>query len=391
MTESYFEAQIQAFKEKFTYFQNYIDYHIFTLICIKYFYFSEQEFFIDEETLDRFLTDGANDGGIDAIFNDPTSDENDVIVVQSKYYDKSSLTKEGVFVESYKIQETLNDLKHNKIEGYNEKLITAYKNAINQMENNASIKVVFFSSYKPKNKRESNKLEKTLRDYFIKYNYDVEMNLCGDIEAQIELCDNGKMFVDFDKIKIDKAGNYLEYEDSVIVNISALSLQDLQNRRRNGLLGMNLRYYVKQKVVDSGIEQTIKKEPENFWYKNNGILIICDDYDIDGTELKLYNFSVINGGQTTNRIGKLDINKDFYLQCKVVKSKGDDNDSRNNFALEIAEASNSQKPIKKSDLKANTLEQLKLKENLSRYGVYYITKKGDKAPKQYTEIGRAHV
>ncbi len=193
------------------------------------------------------------------------------------------------------------------------------------------------------------------------------------------------MCVDYDKIVLDSKDNFLKYEDSVIVNIAAVSLQELYQRRRNGLLGMNLRYYVKQKAVDTGIEKTISKEPENFWYKNNGILIICDDYEIDGKEIKLWNFSIVNGGQTTNRIGKMDIEKDFFLQCKVVKSKGENQTKKDTFALEIAEATNSQKPIKKADLKANTIEQLHLKERLNACHVYYITKKGDRAPKQYSE------
>ena len=117
-----------------------------------------------------------------------------------------------------------------------------------------------------------------------------------------------------------------------------------------------------------------------FWYKNNGILIICDDYKIDGKELKLWKFSIVNGGQTTNRIGRADIDKDFYLQCKVVKSEGNTAEERDRFALDIAEATNAQKPIKKADLKANTPEQIRLKERLNRYQVYYITKKGDKTP-----------
>lgn len=263
------------------------------------------------------------------------------------------------------------------------KLVTAYRNATSQMEDNANIRIVFFTSYQPKNKRERNKLDKSMRDYFGKY--DLEMNFRSDIEAQIELCDNGKLCVDYDKITIDDKNNYLKYEDSIIVNISALSLQELQNRRRNGLLGMNLRYYVRQKAVDTGIEKTIHKEPENFGYKNNGILIICDDYEIDGKEIKLWNFSIVNGGQTTNRIGKLDIERDFYLQCKVVKSKGNTTQMKDKFALEIAEATNSQKPVKKADLKANTPEQIRLKERLNRCQVYYITKKGDKTPKQYSE------
>lgn len=383
MSQDFFEYHIETMKEKYPTFGKYQNYHIFTLLCIKYFFYSESGISFDQDVIEEFLTDGANDGGIDAIFNDPTSEGNDLIIVQSKFYENTALGTDNVAGELYKINETLKKLQSNKISEFNDKLVTAYRNATSQMEDNANIRIVFFTSYQPKNKRERNKLDKSMRDYFGKY--DLEMNFRSDIEAQIELCDNGKLCVDYDKIAIDDKNNYLKYEDSIIVNISALSLQELQNRRRNGLLGMNLRYYVRQKAVDTGIEKTINKEPENFWYKNNGILIICDDYEIDGKEIKLWNFSIVNGGQTTNRIGKLDIEKDFYLQCKVVKSKGNTTQMKDKFALEIAEATNSKKPVKKADLKANTPEQIRLKERLNRCQVYYITKKGDKTPKQYSE------
>ena len=383
MSQDFFEYHIETMKEKYPTFRKYQNYHIFTLLCIKYFFYSESGIAFDQDVIEEFLTDGANDGGIDAIFNDPTSEGNDLIIVQSKFYENTALGTDNVAGELYKINETLKKLQSNKISEFNDKLVTAYRNATSQMEDNANIRIVFFTSYQPKNKRERNKLDKSMRDYFGKY--DLEMNFRSDIEAQIELCDNGKLCVDYDKITIDDKNNYLKYEDSIIVNISALSLQELQNRRRNGLLGMNLRYYVRQKAVDTGIEKTIHKEPENFLYKNNGILIICDDYEIDGKEIKLWNFSIVNGGQTTNRIGKLDIERDFYLQCKVVKSKGNTTQMKDKFALEIAEATNSQKPVKKADLKANTPEQIRLKERLNRCQVYYITKKGDKTPKQYSE------
>lgn len=381
--QDFFSFHIQRMKEKYPLYKNYQNYHIFTLLCIKYFFFSENGMAFDYELANEYLTDGANDGGIDAIFNDPTSEGNDVVIVQSKFYENTNLSPDNVAGELYKINETLKNLQNNKVSEYNENVVTAYRNATSQTEDNGIIKIIFFTSYEPKNKRERNKLDKAMHSYFDKY--DLDMIYRSDIESQIELCDNGKLCVDFDKLKIDDKNNYLKYEDSIIVNISALSLQNLQNRRRNGLLGMNLRYYVRQKAVDTGIAKTIQKEPENFWYKNNGILIICDDYDLDGNELKLFNFSIINGGQTTNRIGKLDIEKDFYLQCKVVKSKGHTQQSKDKFTLDIAEATNAQKPIKKADLKANTPEQMRLKERLNQYHVYYITKKGDKAPKQYNE------
>jgi len=383
METNFFDYHIKTLEQKYPSFVGCQDYHLFTLLCIKYFYYSEAEIPFDQDLVLEVLTDGPNDGGIDAIFNDPTSENNDIIVVQSKYYNNSPLDTTSIAGELFKIEDTLTKLKNNKISDFNDKLVTAYRNATSQMEDNGEIKVVFFTSYMPKDKRERSKLEKSLHAFFVKH--ELELYFKNDIEAQIEMCDNGKATVDYDKIAIDKAYNYLSYEDSVIINISAISLQELYQRRRNGLLGMNLRYYVKQKTVDTGIEKTVKREPENFWYKNNGIVIVCDDFEIDGKEIKLWDFSIVNGGQTTNRIGKLDIEEDFYLQCKVVKSKGNDQREKDTFALEIAEATNSQKPIKKADLKANTYEQIKLKEALSHYGVYYITKKGDKAPRQNSE------
>lgn len=342
--QDYFKFHINNLKNNFSAFSELKDYHIFSLLCIKYFFFSDTGMPFDQDIVLEYLTDGPNDGGIDAIFNDSTSEGNDVIIVQSKYYEHSELSAQDIAGELYKINETIKLLQSNKVSEF---------------------------------------IEKNTKTYFTKY--DLELNFRTEVESQIELCNNGKLFVDRDKLVLDKENNYLQYEDSIIVNISAQSLQELQNRRRNGLLGMNLRYYVRQKAVDSGIERTISKEPQNFWYKNNGILIVCENYKLNGIEIELFDFSIINGGQTTNRIGKLDIDKDFYLQCKVVKAKGKSRNDKDIFINNIAESTNSQKPIKKADLKANTPDQLRLKERLHRKHVYYITKKGDKTPKQYTE------
>lgn len=379
---TFIKDHIEAFKRHYPVFANYQDYHVFTELCIKYFFFSDGNSF-DQDVAKNWLTDGANDGGIDAIINDPSSEGNDVIVIQSKYYENTVLDSDTVAAEFVKIKATLKDLRNNKVAEYNENVVTAYRNATSQMEDEGEIRVVLFTSYQPSGKREFNKLEKTMRTALTEYA--CEINCGADIESEIEICENGNLCVDFDKLKLDKKDNFLEYEDSVIVNISAQSLQDLYTRRRNGLLGRNLRYYVRQKAVDTGIAETIARTPEDFWYKNNGIVIVCDDFFIDGTEIKLTNFSIVNGGQTTNRISQVDILKDFYLQCKVVKTKGNKEEEKDLFILGIADATNSQKPIKTADLKANTPEQLRLRSRLNNKGVYYITKKGDKTPKQYSE------
>lgn len=351
----------------------------------KIFYFSDPGVAFDPELiLQEYITDGKDDGGIDAIFNDPTSENNDVIIVQSKFYENSPLSDEEITAELIKISSTLRDIDNCKLADYSADMVTAYRNARSSMSDDGDIKIIFFTSFSPRDKRSRNKIEKSVRSNF--KNYDLEFAFRQDIEDQVELIENGRKFVDYDRLFIDKPDNYLEYEDSIICNISASSLQDLSTRRRNGLLGMNLRYYVRKKDVDTGIEKSIKKDSGNFWYKNNGILIVCEDFDIDGKELKLWQFSIVNGGQTTNRIAHSDIDTDFFLQCKVVKTVGNNAEEKDDFILSIAEATNSQKKIDTADMKANTLEQLSLRERLASQHVYYVTKRGDKVPtKQFSE------
>ena len=69
----------------------------------------------------------------------------------------------------------------------------------------------------------------------------------------------------------------------------------------------------------------------------------------------------------------------------MIVYQGSNIQEKSKFVYDIAEASNAQKPIKKADLKANAPEQLLLKENLAKVGVYYITKRGEVVPKQYKD------
>ena len=121
MSQDFFEYHIETMKEKYPTFRKYQNYHIFTLLCIKYFFYSESGIAFDQDVIEEFLTDGANDGGIDAIFNDPTSEGNDLIIVQSKFYENTALGTDNVAGELYKINETLKKLQSNKISEFNDK------------------------------------------------------------------------------------------------------------------------------------------------------------------------------------------------------------------------------------------------------------------------------
>lgn len=379
MIDRYIAAHVREIQTKYTALSKMKDFEAFTLMCMKYFFFSGQDIPFDIDMALHAFTDGANDGGIDAIFNDPESENNDVIIVQCKYYDKTVFTRDVVAVAISKIETTLTDLENNRITGYNSQLVEAYRDAFSQKAPDGQVKIFFFTTYRPENKRKANAIESAAK----RSQYSIEIIYDQDIQDQIDIIDNGKTYVEHDSLQIDHEDNVLYYENSVIVNISAQSLSDLYSRRKNGLLGMNLRYYVREKKVDEGIQKTIDSEPENFWYKNNGIVIVCEDFKISGCLVYLDKFSIINGGQTTNRIGTLEIKQDFYLQCKIIKVPNIENDQQGRFIISIAEATNAQKPIRAADLKANKVEQINLKKAFWSYHVYYSIKKGEKIPREF--------
>lgn len=203
----------------------------------------------------------------------------------------------------------------------------------------------------------------------------------SEINSQIkELIERAKTVNEY-KIEIDYPHNVLQYEtdnvSGIMVNMSSESLVRMYDKFKDeGLFDLNIRKYIKNKTVDEGIKETLDKERDNFWFYNNGLTIACSEYVLDGNKVKLYDFSIVNGGQTTNRIGnyKGSNNGKFYLPCKIISIKNNDQ----KLYSKIAEATNSQKPINPRDLKSNSPEMKMLQRWLGKEGVYLEIKRGEK-------------
>lgn len=323
---------------------------LFTLQMVDYFYYNKN---IGEQDIRENFVDGSADGGIDYIFN-----KDDVMyLVQGK-------TSEGLSYEDirnifFKMNTTINNFEKMKYDSYSEKLKSTYLNAYDDLSENKNITLVLFTKTEFTENLKL-KIDELKKEDFL-CNYNVEIYDAKDIEFKVMTISSDKEFIKQDSIKLSGAKNVLKYgENGIIVNIKASSLKRLYAKHYNdGLFSYNLREHISQKNVDDGIENTIKREKDNFWFYNNGITIGCEDFDIDGYVLKLYNFSIINGAQTTTKIGEsklIDNEYDFDIVCKVVKANDGLNDE-SGFIMKISEASNSQKPIKARDLKANAREQ----------------------------------
>lgn len=358
--------------------------YLFTLEMVDLFYYKGNIGKIDIKT---GFTDGTGDGGIDFIY----TDDEVMYLIQGK--SSENLTIEDISNVFYKIKNTVENFENESYAQYSKKLKSIYKNVYDGLDNDKNIEFVLFTNTKLnesilkkidelKNKKEFSSFDITI--------YDKE-----DINRHEVISYSDRDLVEEDAIKIflnnGNKNDMLAYgENGIIVNVKATSIKSLYEKHsENGLFSYNLREHVADKSVDEGIEQTIKNDKDNFWFYNNGITIGCEDFRKDGDKIKLYNFSIINGAQTTTKLGKsklIDGKHDFSLVCKIVKSDLISEETKN-FISKISEASNSQKPIKLRDLKSNDLQQLKLERGAAsnKYPLAIEIKRGVKA-KNYNKV-----
>lgn len=204
-----------------------------------------------------------------------------------------------------------------------------------------------------------------------------------DIEEEISDIESPKEYVANATINlINDSICYFGEEKSFITLISAKSVKKLfLQYGTRGLFASNLRFYITSKKIDGKIISTIQNEPENFCYFNNGMIITCDDCKIVNGVAYLTNFSVVNGGQTTNIIGRTKFENDFGIPCKFIINKYSNKNKKVEFLSKVAEASNMQKPINAKDLIANKPEQRLLKIQFADAGMFLKVKRGEKIDK----------
>ena len=390
---------MHALKEKYFRLHNESDEHIFTVLCVRANMYKNPSLSFGDNEIDNFLVDSMKDGGVDALLADPNSETNNLMICQSKFY--QTITFDIVRDAVAKMILFYKQMERGEYEIANAKVQRTFLSLNAEIGEESKVCFVFYTSA-PKNGIREERIQKLLQEYGLDtIHFEIQLYFADDVLDEVKESESRRPTVENGKILIDRAKNVLEYEeDAIIVNVSAFSIKDLYAQHSTNLLSRNLRYFIKKKDIDLSIADTISSAPETFWFKNNGITIICDDFVLSGKEVKLCNFSIVNGGQTTTLLYKSkDINKehDFFLPCKIIRTIGENEDAKNRFSLEIAKATNSQKAIKQIDLKANAPEQVRFGNAMRNAGIFYQTKRGESIPKDYkidykntdlTEVGK---
>lgn len=171
----------------------------------------------------------------------------------------------------------------------------------------------------------------------------------------------------------------------------SVSAQDLVVwLRENGdkLFAENLRFGIEKSEVNDGIRTTATDDPQNFWYFNNGVTAICDEFAkqavggsaTDSGVFDVKKISVINGAQTVSSLLKAQNNgatlENVFVHLRLISLTG----TPENFAVDVTTANNTQNDLSPMDFVAADPNQDRIRREAAQSGLIYTYRRGDRDP-----------
>lgn len=345
------------------------DYHAFI------YWFIETTFDYHKEEILNSICDGTHDKGIDAVIIDPI--ELKVVIIQSKYEragDQVQINENEVKLLAsvrnfFDSREALNAgiVKGNQV---TKRLMNEAFEVIRRK--NYTLELIFISTHKM-----APHLDDLVYDSlgfaeseFRIYNYNRIMQLYHDKMRDFtpSIGVYNLPFEDSDKSIIKTSGN-----KSWVLTVNVDEIRSLVNKYKDLLFRKNVRNFLGKSRTNRKILETLEIDPDNFWYYNNGITILCDKANIvmEKGYIRLENPQIVNGCQTVMSIKNFEGEAHGEVMVRAIESI--DHEFINYLTL----YQNSSNPVRNRDLKSNDPVQIRLKHELRRQGIYFEIKRGE--------------
>lgn len=260
-----------------------------------------------DEIIDN-ITEGGQDNAID-ILNiniNELSEEMNINVFQCKYKTERNLTSTigendtELFLRKVKtiiIDKDASDIVINPYLENQLKLLWEYSKSIEL--NNIHLNLYLVTNGADINEQEKRTLAKFKQDNKIVKN----THVLNNYEFLI-----GKQEMPVENIHIPIDRNYIQLNNGIntcIVSFSAYDIAKLYEQTGDAILEKNVRKLIKSKINQS-IYNSLLEEPTMFWYKNNGLSIVCERFEVKQIagrkEIEITKPYIVNGGQTTKTI-----------------------------------------------------------------------------------------
>ena len=167
--------------------------------------------------------------------------------------------------------------------------------------------------------------------------------------------------------------------------VSVQNLVDLHNKYDRALYEKNIRTFLGlglKQGVNEAIQHTLKTNPDEFWYFNNGVTALCENIEpkhvtSDGRrKLVLSGFSVINGAQTIASAAQISGSDDIDISSAKIMLTLIKANKRDEFGVSVTKSRNHQNPVSLTDFVALEEDQERLRRETSYLDIHYDYKPG---------------
>lgn len=271
----------------------------------------------NSETEDIVFCDGAGDGGIDVAFlilgdvlEDGTHEGNTWYLVQSKHGTAFNGTA-TILLEGQKVIDNLRG--HRQLSSLGAEVSERLQNFIANAGPNDRLKLVY-ATHEPLNDNEKRTAEDVRalgRTHFGNI-FDVESISIQTIYNRI-----AELSSEVSRTSVPLQASLVPSGDELWVgSVTLLNLFEFLKKYKQAtgdldqLYEKNVRKYLGGgRVVNKGIAQTLKINPEKFGLFNNGITIVAEDVVVEEHQFRVFEPYVVNGCQTTKTIWQVLVEK----------------------------------------------------------------------------------
>ena len=269
------------------------------------------------------ITDGYNDLGIDAIFIEPESET--IYFVQSKWIkDGNGSISQGDLLKFFS---GFRNITNMRFDGAN-KHITSRYSEIEAALMNSDYKLhllLVHSGTQPLSDINIRALEQLLNEY--NDTSEVLQYSVVDQKVLYEIISGGAevLPINIDDIDLREWGKvdapYIAYYGRMNAYDIFAWWQEYDSR----LFAKNIRFFKGSSDTNDGIVRTLRENPKDFWYFNNGIKVLCDSFvkkPIYGNDRAVGLFtargaSIVNGAQTVGCIGQVGQNRSREVERSI--------------------------------------------------------------------------
>lgn len=326
----------------------------------------------DDATAAGAITDGSDDGGIDALYFDRAG--NRLVIVQSKF------KRNGTAPSQDEVLKTINGtrlLQARQFDVFND----AIRNRLDEIEEaldtpGVKLEIVLIFLGDAPNQHATKDLN-AYRDELNQFAPVMDWQATGLAPVYEWLVSEQAPAMVDDQITLENWAGITAPRKAFYGQISAATLAKLVEDHGKALFERNIRHYLGSVGVNTAIERTVRTRPGDFFYLNNGITALAKSITpAAGNHQKcafgLTKLSIVNGAQTAGAIVTATLAGEISPDAKLLMTLIEIGDESDDIGLKITRARNHQNVVRGVDFAALDPNQERLRQELAAAGVTYF-------------------